>query len=310
MEVLVMTHDEALIWYDGAFTPWQAATTHVLTHSLHYGVSAIEGIRAYKTATGNGAVFRLDDHLRRLGESARLFRMTMPYTNEELAAAVVELLRKNKMQQVYIRPIVFYGPEKLGLSPTGAIVHIAVAAWPWEAYLGDAAGEAGIRVKTSSFTRHPNSSSLTRAKIAALYANSILAKMEATDDGYDEALLLDTSGCVAEGTGENVFIVKNGCLFEPEPTAALVGITRDTIVALARESGLEVSQRRLTRDDIYLADEVFLSGTAAEIVPVVELDRRTIGGGRPGAVTTTLRQAYADVVRGRNPQHNDWLTWL
>ncbi|MBN1960157.1 MAG: branched-chain amino acid transaminase [Deltaproteobacteria bacterium] len=298
------------IWYDGKFVPWQQATTNVMTHSLHYGVSAFEGIRAYNTENDGGAIFRLFEHLRRLANTTKIFRMPMPYDTQILADAIIRLLQHNQLEQAYIRPIVFYGSNKLGLSVQGVDVHVAIAAWPWEAYLGKSAIKNGINAKISSFRRPSNNAHLTRAKIAALYANSILAKMEAYEDGYDEALLLDNDGCIAEATGENVFIVKDGHLFEPEPTAALLGITRDTIVKLAKDRGIKTTPCRLTRDDLYLADELFIVGTAAEIVPIVHLDKRIINEGVPGSITNILCQAYADVVRGRISQYYNWLTFI
>lgn len=304
-------HDrDGWIWYDGECVPWRSATTHVLTHSLHYGLSVIEGVRAYRTVAGETAVFRLAEHTRRFLDSARAYRMTVPFGRAELERAQLEVLRRNQLEQAYLRPIAFYGSEKLGVSPKGAKVHVAIAAWPWGGYLGDDAATRGIRVKTSSFARNSVSSSLPRAKIAASYTNSLLASLEASEDGYDEALLLDGDGFVAEGPGENLFIVKNGQLFEPELSSALVGVTRDSVATLASERGYSRSERRLTRDDVYLADEAFFTGTAAEVVPIVELDRRTIGDGRPGPITCELRDAYARVVRGREPEHRDWLTFV
>lgn len=302
-------HDrDGWIWYDGEWIPWRSATTHVLTHSLHYGLSVIEGVRAYRTHAGQTAVFRLAEHTRRFLDSARAFRMTVPFSAAELERAQLEVVQRNQLEQAYLRPIAFYGSEKLGVSPKGAKVHVAIAAWPWGGYLGDDAAARGIRVKTSSFARNAVGSSLARAKIAASYTNSLLASLEATEDGYDEALLLDSDGFVAEGPGENLFIVKNGRLFEPELSSALVGITRDAVATLARERGYELSERRLTRDDVYLADEAFFTGTAAEIVPIVELDRRTISDGRPGPISCALRDAYANAVRGGDPRHHDWLS--
>lgn len=304
-------HDrDGWIWYDGECVPWRSATTHVLTHSLHYGLSVIEGVRAYRTVAGETAVFRLGDHTRRFLDSARAYRMSVPFSRTELEQAQLEVLRRNQLEQAYLRPIAFYGSEKLGVSPKGAKVHVAIAAWPWGGYLGDDGATRGIRVKTSSFARNAVASSLPRAKIAASYTNSLLASLEASEDGYDEALLLDGDGFVAEGPGENLFIIKNGQLFEPELSSALVGITRDAVATLARERGYTLSERRLTRDDVYLADEAFFTGTAAEVVPIVELDRRTIGDGRPGPVTCELRDAYARAVRGREPEHRDWLTFV
>lgn len=302
-------HDrDGWIWYDGKLVPWRSATTHVLTHSLHYGLSVIEGVRAYRTQSGETCVFRLAEHTRRFLDSARAYRMAIPFSQAQLEQSQLEVLRENQLEQAYLRPIAFYGSEKLGVSPKGARVHVAIAAWPWGGYLGDDAGFRGIRVKTSSFARNGVNSLLPRAKISASYTNSMLASLEASEDGYDEALLLDSDGFVAEGPGENLFIVKNGRLFEPELSSALVGITRDTLATLARDRGYQVSERRLTRDDIYLADEAFFTGTAAEVVPIVELDRRPIADGQPGPVTAALRDAYANAVRGGNTAHREWLT--
>ncbi len=301
-------HDrDGWIWYDGELVPWRSATTHVLTHSLHYGLAVFEGVRAYETAAGP-AIFRAGDHARRLLDSARIYLMQIPYPHAALVAAQAAVVRANGLGACYLRPIAFYGAEKMGVSPKGAAVHVAIAAWPWGAYLGPEAHERGIRVKTSSYARHHVNVTMARAKLAATYANSILATQEAAQDGYDEALLLDVDGFVAEGAGENLFIVKHGRLYEPALTSALAGITRDTVLTLARERGYDVGARRLTRDDVYLADEAFFTGTAAEVTPIVELDRRTIGDGRPGPVTCALQRAYFDAVSGRDAGHRDWLT--
>ncbi len=301
-------HDrDGWIWYDGKLVPWREATTHVLTHSLHYGLAVFEGLRAYKTADGT-AIFRLREHTERLVNSARIYMMKVPYSREALDEAHREVVRANALESCYIRPIAFYGAEKMGVSPKGASVHVAIAAWPWGAYLGPDAHERGIRVKTSSCARHHVNVTLPRAKLSSAYANSILATAEATQDGYDEGLLLDVDGFVAEGPGENLFIVKQGRLYEPELTSALAGVTRDAVITLARERGLEVAARRLTRDDVYIADEAFFCGTAAEVTPIVELDRRTIGNGAPGPVTRELQQAFFAAVSGRDPRHRDWLT--
>lgn len=302
-----MADRDGFIWQDGKLVPWREATTHVLTHSLHYGLAVFEGLRAYETEQGP-AIFRLREHTDRLYNSAHIYRMEIPFGKEELMAAHGEVVRANKLQSCYLRPIAFYGSEKMGVSPTGARVHVAIAAWPWGAYLGAEALEQGIRVKTSSYTRHHVNITMARAKFAATYANSILANMEAIDDGYDEALLLDVDGFVAEGSGENLFIVKDGVIYEPELSSALVGITRGTVITLARELGLEVRSRRLTRDDVYIADEAFFTGTAAEITPIRELDRRVIGAGCRGPVTARLQARYFDVVNGRAPEYGDWLT--
>jgi len=301
-------HDrDGFIWYDGELVPWRSATTHVLTHSLHYGVAVFEGLRAYATARGP-AIFRLGEHTDRLLASAHVFRMTLPYGRAALCDAQRAVVRESGLDAAYIRPIVFYGSEKMGVDPGGARVHVAIAAWAWGAYLGPEARARGVRVKTSSFVRHHVGSIPPRAKVSASYSVSILASMEARDDGYDEALLLDVDGYVAEGPGENVFVVKDGRLYEPAPTSALTGITRDALITLARERGYEVAARRLTRDDVYLADEALFCGTAVELVPIVELDRRAIGGGRPGPVTRALAAALEEAVTGRDARHADWLT--
>jgi branched-chain amino acid aminotransferase len=301
-------HDrDGWIWYDGRLVPWREATTHVLTHSLHYGLAVFEGIRAYATDRGT-AVFRLAEHLDRLFGSAHIYGMKLPFEKAQVRDACLEVVRANGLASGYVRPIAFYGPEKIGVSPRGAKVHLAIAAWPWGAYLGPEALERGIRVKVSSYARHHVNVTLPRAKLAATYANSILANEEALADGYDEALLLDTDGFVAEGSGENLFIVKGGRLYEPELTSALVGITRDTVTTLARDLGYDVSARRLTRDDVYIADEAFFCGTAAEVTPIREVDRRTIGSGARGPVTKRLQDAFFELVAGRNERHAHWLT--
>ena len=268
-----------------------------------------EGLRAYATDRGP-AIFRLKEHTDRLFNSAHIYRMEIPFDRETLMAAKCEVVRANQLKSGYIRPIAFYGAEKMGISTRGAKVHVAIAAWPWDAYLGAEGLEKGIRVKTASYARHHINVTMARAKFAATYANSILANLEATEDGYDEALLLDVDGFVAEGSGENIFIVKDGVIYEPELTSALVGITRATIVALAREQGLEVRSKRLTRDDIYIADEAFFTGTAAEITPIRELDRRVIGNGGRGPVTARLQARYFEVVNGRAPEYADWLSYV
>jgi branched-chain amino acid aminotransferase len=250
----------------------------------------------------------LKEHTDRLFNSAHIYRMNMPYTREQIMDACCEVVRANNLDSCYIRPIAFYGSEKMGVSPKGAATHVAIAAWPWGAYLGEEGLQKGIRVKTSSYARHHVNVTMARAKFAATYANSILANTEAVQDGYDEALLLDVDGFVAEGAGENVFVIKDGCIFEPEIASALVGITRSTIISLAREMGLEVKSKRLTRDDIYIADECFFTGTAAEVTPVRELDNRTIGAGTRGPITEELQKRYFDVVYGRNEKYEHWLT--
>jgi branched-chain amino acid aminotransferase len=302
-----MADRDGFIWYDGKLVPWRDATTHVLTHSLHYGLAVFEGVRAYKTAAGTG-IFRLKEHTERLFNSAKVFMMEMPYSRDQLMEAQREVVRANKLESCYLRPLAFYGSEKMGVSPKGASVHVSIAAWPWGAYLGEEGLLKGIRVKTSSFQRHHINVSMVRTKTSGHYVNSILANMEATRDGYDEALLLDTQGFVAEGAGENLFIVKDGQLVEPEMVSGLTGITRATVIELARDLGLTVVARPMTRDDVYLADEAFFTGTAAEITPIRELDGRAIGAGRRGPVTERIQDLFFDVVNGRAEKYRHWLT--
>ena len=302
-----MADRDGFIWYDGKLVPWREATTHVLTHSLHYGLAVFEGVRAYKTVSGT-AIFRLKEHTDRLFNSAHIYRMPMPYDKATLIEAHKEVVRSNKLESCYLRPIAFYGSEKMGVSPRGAATHVSIAAWPWGAYLGEEGLEKGIRVKTSSYSRHHVNVNMARAKFAGTYANSILANMEATEDGYDEALLLDVDGFVAEGAGENLFVIKDGVIYEPEIASALMGITRNTIITLAAELGYTVVSRRLTRDDIYIADEAFFTGTAAEVTPIRELDNRTIGAGIRGPITAKIQSLFFDVVNGKVPAHADWLS--
>ncbi|RLJ67556.1 branched-chain amino acid transaminase [Sulfurisoma sediminicola] len=302
-----MSDRDGFIWQDGQLVPWREATTHVLTHSLHYGLAVFEGVRAYKTVNGT-AIFKLKEHTDRLFNSAHIYRMPMPWDKQTLMEAQKEVVRANKLESAYIRPIAFYGSEKMGVSPKGAKTHVAIAAWPWGAYLGEEGMEKGIRVKTSSFARHHVNVTMARAKFAATYANSILANMEATEHGYDEALLLDVDGFVAEGAGENLFIVKDGVIYEPEIASALIGITRATIIALAEELGYKVVSKRLTRDDVYIADEAFFTGTAAEVTPIRELDGRTVGEGHRGPITTKIQSLFFDVVNGKVPARANWLT--
>src|SRR3954462_10518628 len=294
-----MADRDGHIWYDGKLVPWRDANTHVLTHSLHYGLAVFEGLRAYNTSRGT-AIFRLPEHTERLFNSAHIYMMKIPYDRETVMEAHREVVRANKLESCYIRPIAFYGSEKMGVSPKGATVHVAIAAWPWGAYLGAEALEKGIRVKTSSFARHHINVTMARAKFAGTYANSILANQEATMDGYDEALLLDVDGFVAEGSGENVFVIKNGKIYEPELTSALTGITRGSVIELAEELGYEVIAKRLTRDDIYIADECFFTGTAAEVTPIRELDGRVIGEGKAGPITLAIQKAFFDAVMGKD----------
>ncbi len=302
-----MSDRDGWIWYDGKLVPWRDANTHVLTHSLHYGLSVFEGLRAYRTDSGT-AIFRLREHTERLFNSARIFLMQIPYSFDEMMEAHREVVRHNRLESGYIRPIAFYGSEKMGISPKGAAVHVAIAAWPWGAYLGEDALQKGIRVKTSSYARHHINVSMVRSKTGGHYVNSILANMEAQRDGYDEALLLDTAGFVAEGAGENLFLVRDGRLIEPQLVSGLTGITRASVIELARDLGLEVVSQPMTRDDVYLADEAFFTGTAAEITPIRELDGRVIGAGARGPVTERIQKRFFDVIHGRDERYRHWLT--
>ncbi len=306
-----MSDRDGFIWYDGKLVPWRDATTHVLTHSLHYGLAVFEGVRAYKTDVSSGlgtAIFRLKEHTQRLFNSAKIYQMAMPYSKEEIMEAQREVVRANNLESCYLRPLAFYGSEKMGVSPKGAKVHITIAAWPWGAYLGEDGLKKGIRVKTSSFARHHVNVTMARAKVSSTYANSILANNEATDHGYDEALLLDTEGYVAEGAGENLFIVRDGKISTPELTSALDGITWRSIQIVCGDLGIPVEPRKITRDDVYIADEAFFTGTAAEVTPIRELDGRIIGEGSRGPITEKIQAAFFDIVNGRNPKYHAWLT--
>jgi len=295
------------IWMDGTLTPWDQANVHVLTHTLHYGLGVFEGIRAYECADGSSAVFRLKEHMDRLFGSAKVMGLTIPFTKEQLANACVETLRANKMKAGYIRPLVFVGSGAMGVNPGSNPIRVAIAVWPWGAYLGAEALEKGIRICTSSYTRHHVNVMMTKAKVVGNYVNSVLAKTEALADGYDEALMLDPTGYVAEGTGENVFIVRNGVIKTPPLTSILAGITRDSLLILAKELGYTVVEQLFTRDELYMADEVFFTGTAAEVTPIREVDRRVIGEGHAGPVAKALQAAFFKVVEGKNPQYADWL---
>ncbi len=301
-----MADRDGVIWYDGKMVPWREATTHVLTHTLHYGMGVFEGVRAYETASGP-AIFRLQDHTDRLFRSAHILGMKMPFDKETLNEAQKAVVRDNNLKSGYLRPMAFYGAEAMGISAKTLSTHVIVAAWPWGAYLGKEALEHGIRVKTSSFTRHHVNITMCKAKANGNYMNSILAHREAEMDGYQEALLLDVEGFVAEGSGENVFIVRNGKLYTPDLTSALEGITRDTIVRLAGELGIPVIEKRITRDEVYCADEAFFTGTAAEVTPIRELDNRAIGTGDRGPITTQLQALYFDCVQGKSAAHAGWL---
>jgi len=326
-------HDrDGKIWMDGELVDWRDAKIHVLSHTLHYGCGAFEGVRAYDTVNGT-AIFRLQEHTERLFNSAKILRMKIPFTQEEVNEVQRTVVRENKLKSGYIRPLTWIGSQKLGVSPKGNQIHLMVAAWTWGAYLGEEGMKRGIRVKTSSYTRHhvnitmtqakavsnyTKTSSYTRhhvnitmtqAKAVSNYTNSILANMEALDDGYDEALLLDASGFVSEGAGENLFVVKGGVIYTPDLSAgALNGITRNTVFHIAKDLGLEIVQKRITRDEIYIADEAFFTGTAAEVTPVRELDRIEIGAGSRGPITEKIQTAFFDIVNGRNAKYSHWLT--
>ena len=304
---LSMADRDGWIWYDGKLVPWRSATTHVLTHSLHYGLAVFEGVRAYKTAIGT-AIYRLKEHTERLFSSAHIYMMKIPYTREQMMKTQIEVVKAIKLEACFLRPIAFYGSEKMGVSPVGAKVHVAIAAWPWGAYLGPEALEKGIRVKTSSYARHHVNVTMARAKMSGTYPNSVLATLEATQHGYDEGLLLDVDGFVAEGAGENIFVVKENKIYEPELTSALTGITRASVIELAGEMGYQVVSKRLTRDDIYIADEAFFTGTAAEVTPIRELDGRMIGAGKAGPITKKIQKAFFDVVTGKDKKRHKWLT--
>lgn len=302
-----MADRDGKIWMDGQMVDWRDAKIHVLTHTLHYGCGAFEGVRAYNTVDGT-AIFRLDDHTDRLLNSSKILRMKVPFSKEELNEAQKAVVRENRLESCYLRPLTWIGDKKLGVSPKGNDIHVMIAAWAWGAYLGEDGMTKGIRVKTSSYSRHHVNVTMSQAKAVSNYTNSILANTEATDDGYDEALLLDTSGFVSEGSGENVFIVKDGVVYTPDLSAgALKGITRDTVMHICKDLGLELVQKRITRDEVYIADEVFFSGTAAEITPIRELDRIEIGSGSRGPITEKIQNAFFDIVNGRNPKYASWL---
>ncbi len=303
-----MADRDGKIWMDGELVEWRDAKIHVLTHTLHYGCGAFEGVRAYNTVNGP-AIFRLQEHTDRLFNSAKILRMNIPFTKEQVNEAQRTVVRANNLDSGYLRPLIWIGSQKLGVSPRGNQIHLMVAAWSWGAYLGEEGMKRGIRVKTSSYSRHHVNITMTQAKAVSNYSNSILANMEALDDGYDEALLLDTSGFVSEGAGENVFVVKDGKIYTPDLSAgALNGITRNTVMHICADLGIEVIQKRITRDEVYIADEAFFTGTAAEVTPIRELDRVQIGIGSRGPITEKVQAAFFDIVNGRNPKYAHWLT--
>ncbi len=305
--MMSMADRDGLIWLDGEWLPWREAKVHVLTHTLHYGVGVFEGLRAYKAEQGT-AIFRLRDHTDRLFRSAHILNMRIPFDKETLNRIQCEVVSKNHLEQGYIRPMCFFGPEGMGLRADNLNVHVMVAAWDWGSYLGAENMKTGIRVKTSSLTRNHVNSVMCKAKANGNYMNSILALQEALSSGYDEALLLDHEGYVAEGSGENIFIVRRGRLYTPDLTSALEGITRDTLMQLAQEIGLDVVEKRITRDEVYIADEAFFTGTAAEVTPIRELDERIISDGGRGPLTEQLQSLYFDYVHGRRRDHREWLT--
>ncbi len=302
-----MADRDGLIWYDGELVPWREAQTHVLTHTLHYGMGVFEGVRAYD-AEGGTAIFRLREHTDRLFNSAKILQMRLPWEKEVLNEAQRMVVYENGLRSAYIRPMCFYGAEGMGLRADNLRVHCIVAAWDWGAYLGEENMRRGIRIKTSSFTRHHVNVTMCKAKANGNYMNSMLALQEAITDGYDEALLLDVEGYVAEGSGENIFIVRDGVLYTPDLTSALDGITRRTLFALAADEGLRIVEKRITRDEVYIADEAFFTGTAAEVTPIREVDNRTIGSGSRGPITERLQSLYFDVVHGRHDKYRHWLT--
>ena len=298
------------IWLDGQFIAWDAARVHVLTHTLHYGLGVFEGIRCYQTEDGRSAVFRLGEHLRRLYDSAHINLMKVPFERAQIERACLETLRRNHLPAGYLRPLVFIGDGEMGLNPGGNAIRVAIIAWAWGRYLGEEGVERGIRARISSFARHFVNAKMTKGKTCGDYVNSILAKREALLDGFDEAILLDSTGLVSEASGENIFVVRDGVIATPPLYSVLGGITRATVLELARDKGIPVEERAITRDELYVADEVFLTGTAAEVTPIREIDRRQIGAGARGPIAATLQKAFFDVVSGREPKYERWLTYV
>ncbi len=304
-----MADRDGSIWFDGQFVPWREAQVHVLTHTLHYGMGVFEGVRAYKTDRGP-AIFRLRDHTRRFCNSAKIMHMDLPWDADTLNEAQREAVRVNNLESCYIRPMAFYGSEGMGLRADNLSVHCIIAAWEWGAYLGDDGLSKGIRIKTSSYTRHHPNISMCRAKANGQYINSMLALREALTDGYDEALLLDVDGYVAEGSGENFFVVQDGVIYTPDLASALDGITRRSVITFARELGIAVQEKRITRDEVYVCEEAFFTGTAAEVTPIRELDNRPIGDGSRGPITEKLQELFFDQVQGRRSEHPEWLDYV
>lgn len=304
-----MDDRDGKIWFNGELVEWRSATTHVLTHTLHYGMGVFEGVRAYETPDGP-AIFRLQDHTKRLFNSAKIVGMQLPFTEEQINRAHIDVVKANNLASCYFRPMAYYGSGKLGVAPKQDDVQVILAAWAWGAYLGEEGMRKGIRVRVSSFTRHHPNVTMIKAKANGNYMNSIMANTEATRDGYDEAILLDAQGYVAEGSGENIFTVRDGVLYTPALDVALDGITRRSVIAIASEMGLKVVEKRLTRDELYVADEVFFTGTAAEVTPIREIDGRQIGIGERGPITAEIQQRYFDIVQGKKPKYRDWLTYV
>jgi branched-chain amino acid aminotransferase len=304
-----MLQETEKIWMDGKMVAWKDASVHVLTHTLHYGLGVFEGIRCYKTGKGP-AIFKLSEHVNRLFASAHIVQIKIPFSKEEIGSAIIETVRVNRLQECYIRPIAFIGYGEMGLYAMKNPIQVAIAAWPWGTYLGDEGIQHGIRAKVSSVSRHHVNISMTRAKVTAYYANSQIAKREVKEAGYDEAILLDTDGYVAEGPGENIFIVREGKLKTTPLTSILEGITRASVLELAKEKKVPSVEQRFTRDELYIADEAFFTGTAAEITPIREVDGRRIGSGKPGPITKDLQKAFFDIVHGKDENHRSWLTYL
>ena len=305
-----MTEMPYKIWFNGKLVNWKDANVHVLTHTLHYGLGVFEGIRAYECQEGKTAIFRLPEHVNRMFTSAHIANIKIPFTKEEITDAILNTIKENNLTSCYIRPLAFIGDGVMGVHPKDNPINVIIAVWPWGAYLGDDGINNGIRTKVSSFTRMHVNASMTKAKICGNYVNSIYAKMEVTSLGYDEAILLDADGYVAEGSGENIFIVRHGKLITPPLTSTLEGITRNTVIEIAEDQGIEIFYQRFTRDEFYISDEAFLTGTAAEVTPVREIDDRTIGTGKPGKITKTIQKIYFDTVQGKNKKYKGWLTYL
>jgi len=305
-----MVEKAKYIWFDGKLIPWDEAQVPLLTHTLHYGLGVFEGIRAYLCVDGRTAIFRLPEHIRRLFDSAHVMQLEMPFSQAEIAAVCGDILRANGQKEAYIRPLVFVGDGVMGLNPQDNPIRVAVISWVWGAYLGEEGLRLGIRAKISSFIRHHVNIMMTMTKTVGNYVNSILAKREAIQGGFDEAIMLDTEGYVAEATGENIFIVKDGLIKTPPLTSVLPGITRASIITLAQDLGMPVEERRFSRDELYLADEAFFTGTAAEVTPIREVDGRRIGPGQPGPITLKLQEAFFKVVKGEDPRYQQWLTYV